>query len=210
MSGNNISIGIDPRSLKRLNDQIETLKKEAGRSFYSAMVKAAFKIKAEAQLRLTGRGHIITSRLKNSIFVKGFQPIITPNNQLTYSDTEGKTYKSDLSTVKLKETDLAVGTNVEYADIIEFGGRPHWIRAKNAKVLSNGKQMFGTKAWHPGFGGDSFLYWAYKNVDIFSSVGKDMQNDLKFGKFLKQVNTKSEPAMTGGNRVHTNGSDINQ
>jgi len=83
-----------------------------------------------------------------------------------------------------------VGTNVEYAAAIEFGSRPHVIEAKNKKVLSNGKKFFGKRVNHPGWSGDSFLYWAMKNVDVEKSVAEDMQNDLKFGKFLKQTNVK--------------------
>lgn len=190
MSGNNIQIGIDPRSLKHLSNQMDILKSGVGRSMYESLIKVAFKIKTEAQLRLTGRGHIITSRLKNSIFVKGQKHISRPDNSLTYMDTKGKSYQSDLSTVKLAANELAIGTNVEYAPAIEFGSRPHVIEAKNRKVLSNGKSFFGRKVNHPGWSGDSFLYWAMKNVDITKSVGQDMQNDLKFGKFLKQTNVK--------------------
>jgi len=187
---NNIQIGIDPRTLKHLSDQFDLVKKGAGESMYLALIKVAFKIKSEAQLRLTGRGHIITSRLKNSIFVKGQKHINRPDNSLTYTDTKGKSYKSDLSTVKLAANELAIGTNVEYAPAIEFGSRPHVIEAKNRKVLSNGKAFFGKRVNHPGWSGDSFLYWGMKNVDITKSVGDDMTNDLKFGKFLKPGVTK--------------------
>lgn len=189
MSGNNIQIGIDPRTLKHLSDQMDLVKSGAGDSMYRALIKVAFKIKSEAQLRLTGRGHIITSRLKNSIFVKGQKYINRPDNSLTYTDTKGKSYKSDLSTVKLDANELAIGTNVEYAPAIEFGSRPHVIEVKNRKSLSNGETFFGKKVNHPGWAGDSFLYWAMKNVDVTKSVGQDMQNDLKFGNF-KKANVK--------------------
>lgn len=189
---NNIQIGIDPRTLKHLSDQMDIMKQNAGKSMYEALIKVAFKIKTEAQLRLTGRGHIITSRLKNSIFVKGQKHINRPDNSLTYTDTKGKSYKSDLSTVKLAANELAIGTNVEYAPAIEFGSRPHVIEAKNRKVLSNGKTFFGKRVNHPGWSGDSFLYWAMKNVDVTKSVGDDMTNDLKFGKFTTGTNTKAK------------------
>jgi phage gpG-like protein len=175
MSAN--SIGIDPRTMKHLLDQMEILKKDTVRSMYSALTKTAFKIKSEAQLRLTGRGHIITSRLKNSLFVK----TQTPVDSLSYSDGKGHSYSSDLSTVKLGKDEIAVGTNVEYAASIEFGSKPHVIEAKNKNVLSNGSKFFGKRVNHPGWKGDSFLYWAMKNVDVTKSVGEDMRNSLKFG-----------------------------
>lgn len=186
MSGNNVQLNIDPRTLKHLSDQMDILQNNMGKSFYEALIKVAFKIKSEAQLRLTGRGHIKTSRLKNSLFVKASKPLSRPDNPLTYSDNNGHSYKSDLSTVQLKENELAVGTNVEYAAAVELGSRPHIIEAKNKKVLSDGKRIFGKRVNHPGYSGDSFLYWAMKNVNIEKSVGEDMQNDLKFGKFLKR------------------------
>lgn len=193
---NSVKIELDQDSFNNLKKQFDIVKTGMGKSFYKSLVKVAFKIKTTAQLRLTGRGHIITSRLKNSLYVKGIKPINRPDNQLTYSDNKGKTYKSDLTTVSLKENELAIGTNVEYAAAIELGARPHVIEAKNAKVLSDGKRFFEKRVRHPGFGGDSFLYWALKNVDVTQSVGQDMQNDLKFGKYLKEVNTKSGKAMT--------------
>lgn len=190
-----VSIEIDRESQRNIDKQFELLKKGAGRSMYSALMKVAFKIKSEAQLRLTGRGHIISSRLKNSMFVKALNQV----DNVTYSDTKGKSYNADLTTVNLKSDEFAIGTNVEYAEAIEFGARPHVIEAKNAKVLSNGKRFFGKRVNHPGFGGDSYLYWSMKNVNIMQSVQKDMSDDLKFGKFLRPdlINTKSGKAMTG-------------
>lgn len=193
-----IQINVDKASLQNIEKQLEILKINGGKSGMNAIIKVLFKIKSEAQLRLTGRGHIKTSRLKNSIYVKTKTPITTPTNTLSYSDGKGKTYKSDLTTVSLTEFEGAVGTNVEYAPAIELGARPHVIEAKNKKVLSDGKRFFGKRVNHPGFGGDSFLYWAMKNVNVLQSVAQDMTDDLKFGKFLKPgaVNNKSGKAMT--------------
>lgn len=181
-----VKIEIDKESQLNLQKQFDALKVGAGRSMFSAIVKVGFKIKSEAQLRLTGRGHIITSRLKNSIYVKTKKPTITQTNALNYSDGKGKTYKSDLTTVSLNDDELAIGTNVEYAAAIELGSRPHIIEAKNKKVLSNGKTFFGKRVNHPGYAGDSFLYWAMKNVNVMQSVAKDMTDDLKFGKMLSK------------------------
>jgi hypothetical protein len=191
-----VRIDIDQASLKHVQNQINLLQQNGGRSFYEAVVKVAFKIKSEAQLRLTGRGHIISSRLKNSIYVKTQKPTLRPDNQLTYSDNKGKSYKSDLGTVNVNANEVAVGTNVEYAAAIELGARPHVIEAKNKKVLSNGKQIFGKRVNHPGFKGDSYLYWAMKNVNVLQSVAKDMTDYIKFGKFLKGTNTKTGSALT--------------
>jgi len=161
MSSNNIQIGIDQASQKHLNQQFELLKAGIGRSLYSSLAKVLMKIKTEAQLRLTGKGHIVTSRLKNSIYVKMKTPLEIPGehgNSKTYADKDGQTFSSELRSVNVGELEGAVGTNVEYGDKIE--------------TL------------------DSYLYWAMKNVDVTKSVGDDMTNDLKFGKFLKTTNVK--------------------
>lgn len=180
-------IELDQASFDNIQKQFDALKENGGKSAYRALMKVAFKIKSEAQLRLTGRGHIVTSRLKNSIFVKSkkMNDVLNKNNSLTYSDGKGKSYRSDLETVSLSENEFAVGTNVEYAPAIELGARPHVIEAKNKKVLSNGKQFFGRRVNHPGFAGDSFLYWAMKNVNVMQSVAQDMQEDMKTGKFAR-------------------------
>lgn len=162
---NNIQISIDQASQKHLNQQFELLKSGTERSLYSALAKVLMKIKTESQLRLTGKGHIVTSRLKNSIYVKMKKPLELPassgqlgGNSKTYADKDGQTFSSELRSVSVGDLEGAVGTNVEYADKIE--------------TL------------------DSFLYWGMKNVDITKSVGDDMTNDLKFGKFLKPGVTK--------------------
>jgi hypothetical protein len=162
------------------------------------LVKVLFKIQTEARLRLTGRGHIVSSRLKNSIYVKTKTPTITPTNTLSYSDSTGKSYSSELTTVSVGDLEGAVGTNVEYASAIEMGAPPHVIQVKDAKVLSDGKRIFGRRVNHPGYKGDSFLYWAFKNVNVQQSVAKDMQDDLKFGKFLGKFGTtpKTGKALT--------------
>lgn len=215
-----VQIDIDKSAFDNIQKQFNSLKIGGTASAYRALMKVAFKIKSEAQLRLTGRGHIITSRLKNSIFVKSkkMNDVIKKGNSLTYTDTKGNSYKSDLSTVMLNEFEFAIGSNVEYAQDIELGARSHEITAKSGGILSwmpkaSGKawftgknkstlksyykdkdgantlknqRVFAKKVNHPGFKGDSFLYWAMKNVNVLQSVSKDMQDDIKFGRFMKK------------------------
>lgn len=50
-----------------------------------------------------------------------------------------------------------VGTNVEYAPHIEYGTRPHIITVKNARVLSDGKQIFGRSVNHQGTKAQPFM-----------------------------------------------------
>ncbi len=184
-----VQIEIDKVSQANLNKAIKGLA-DMENDFWKATVKVLFNIKALAQLRLTDRGHVVTSRLKNSIYVK------TPkqehanrsDNSATYRDSEGKTYNSDLRSVSLGKYEGAVGTNVEYAAAVENGCPPHKIRVKNKKVLYNFRtgQFFGREVNHPGFAGDSYLYWAVKNAgtnvsQYFEEVVKRRANN----KFLK-------------------------
>jgi hypothetical protein len=153
-----------------------------------ALAMVLFRIKALAQLRLTDRGHIVTSRLKNSIYVQ--MPKQSQANKIgrEMGQENNKTYKyeggsgdREMKTVNLQVGEGAVGTNVEYAGAIEFGSRAHDI---NSPVLIKGVGWRYIKK-HPGFAGDSFLYWAAKNVnkdiaDYFKEIA--LRNQKKYKK----------------------------
>lgn len=57
---------------------------------------------------------------------------------------------------RLEETDsgyiftVRVSSDLAYAAHVEFGTRPHKIRVKNASVLTDGVNFFGTEVNHPG------------------------------------------------------------
>lgn len=162
-----VQIEIDKASQRRLMKQFAILEKDVERSAFSAIFKVLMKIKTEAQLRLTARKHIVTSRLKNSIYVKTKEHVELPTssgrdggNSRTYSDSDGQTYMSDLRSVKVRDLEGAVGTNVIYGNKIEVK--------------------------------DSYLYWAMKNVNITRSVGDDLgqiakgfKTGSKTGKFFR-------------------------
>ena len=177
MPKDSVQIEIDSVSLNNLEKQFNALGttiKEAGAK---SVFKVLMKIKTTAQNRLLGRGHIVTSRLRNSIYVQMNNMKETAKNSRTYKDDTGKSYDSEMKTVTLaNDLEGAVGTNVEYASDIEFGFRPHVIEAKNAKVLGTPKTgYFGKKVNHPGFAGDSYLYWSLKNVDVSKTVGEELK-----------------------------------
>jgi hypothetical protein len=171
-----VQLSIDQSSFDNITKQLDILKVNVNRSAYSALMKVAFKIKSEAQNRLKGMGHVVTSRLRNSIHVQGEGSNIGDNKE-SYSDENGKSYSSILLTAALAKGEIAVGSNVEYASSIELGSKPHIIEAKNKKALSNGSVIFGKRVNHPGYVGDSFLYWAMKNVDVTKSTGDDMKEN---------------------------------
>lgn len=187
--GGGATIELTQQSKKNLDLQLSKLKEKGNASVMAMIVKLLFDIKYLAQNKLKSDKHIVSSRLRNSLYVQlntqdktalaVYNRNSTGNN---YSDNEGKSYNAQLD-VSLENNEGAVGTNVEYAAAIEFGSAPHEIVAKNYPVLGNIKAgFFGKKVQHPGFKGDSFLWWASKNVDVTKRVREtsaELLNGLK-------------------------------
>jgi HK97 gp10 family phage protein len=72
---------------------------------------------------------------------------------------------------KPTEYDGIVTTNKEHAPHVEFGTRPHTIAVKFARVLSNGKDVFGTIVNHPGTRAQPFMRPALdQNVNNASAI----------------------------------------
>lgn len=110
-----VSITLDGQSKAHLDKQFKLLQEAAPRSVFSAIVKVAYKIRSDAQLRLRGKGHIVTSRLRNSLSVFTFGG----KKSQDYSDDAGKTFNAQLLTAAINKGEVAIGTNVEYAQKIE-------------------------------------------------------------------------------------------
>lgn len=109
-----ISLTLDRASMDHLDRQFALLAQAGPRSCYSALHKIAKKITSESQMRIMGRQHVVTARLKNSIFTKTRQQ---PN--FAYRDKLGNSFVSELQSVTLARMEVAIGTNVEYAAEIE-------------------------------------------------------------------------------------------
>lgn len=187
--GGGATIELTQQSKKNLDLQLAKLKEKGNASAMAMIVKLLFDIKYLAQNKLKSDRHIISSRLRNSIHVQlntQYKAALAVYNRKSsgnnYADGDGKTYNAQLD-VELSNNEGAVGTNVEYASAIELGSAPHEIVAKNYPVLGNKKVgFFGKKVQHPGFKGDSFLWWASKNVDVTKRVREtsaELLNGLK-------------------------------
>jgi len=184
--GGGVTIELTQQSKKNIDLQMAKLKKLAPDVARKGMFKLLFDIKALAQNKLKSDRHIESNRLRSSMYVQATSAnskyTNRPNNSETYQDETGKSYSSRLD-VDLTDNDGAVGTNVEYGPAIEFGYGAHVIKVKNAKSLGNKKVgFFGKQVQHPGFKGDSFLYWALKNVDLnkrWRDVSAELLNGLK-------------------------------
>jgi hypothetical protein len=109
-----VSITLDKASKDHLDKQFKLLKEAGPRSVYSAIIKVAYKIRSDAQLRLRGKGHIVTSRLRNSLSV-----FTTLKKSIDYTDKDGKAFTAQLLTAAINKNEVAIGTNVEYAQKIE-------------------------------------------------------------------------------------------
>ena len=76
-----------------------------------------------------------------------------------------------------KGASAVIGTNVKYAKYVEFGTKPHEIRIKNAKVLTDGKDFFGKEVHHPGTKPQPFLRPAF--ITKVVNLGKYLKEAFK-------------------------------
>ena len=135
MAKDGVQIQLDQASKQNLDKQFQALGTTISEAGPKAIFKVLMKIKTTAQNRLLGRGHIITSRLRNSIYVQMNDVPSTPDNQRNYTDKDGKSYDAELKTVKLKtKNEGAVGTNVLYGKYVEFRDSYLYWALKNVDV----------------------------------------------------------------------------
>jgi len=115
-----IQIEFDKESKKKFDKNMDLYAKKYPEETWKAIVKILFDIKLLAQRKIKADKHIITNRLRSSIFVKtpGQQYAQTSTNAIPYSDDTGRSFKRGLD-VDLKKFEGAVGTNVEYAIFVE-------------------------------------------------------------------------------------------
>ena len=114
-----VEIKLDPISHKKLNKRFRLMDKHYPAETFRAIVAILFDMKLIAQRKIKADGHIVTSRLRNSIFVKTVKQQFAnrSTNKRGYS-FQGGTGNRDLS-VNLKNQQGAVGTNVIYGNKIE-------------------------------------------------------------------------------------------
>ena len=115
-----VRIEIDIESFKNLDSRFEYIKKYFHNEVFRIIISILFDIKLIAQRKIKKDQHIVTSRLRNSIFVKSKnqKQATRAGNKKIYSDNKGSSFNADLN-VSLLEFEGAVGTNVEYAQKIE-------------------------------------------------------------------------------------------
>lgn len=126
MSG---QISIDAKSLRSLHANFSDVAKKIPDASYQALVTFLFNAKALAQNRILDKQHVVTSRLRNSIYVKSHAK---RQDQKQYSDKLSRTWNAELNDANIGPKEAAVGTNVEYAQNIERIDSFLWWGIQNA------------------------------------------------------------------------------
>lgn len=111
-------IEIVSKSRTDLFSNLDKIKVEIPNACYSGIIRFLFRAKSLAQNKIKQDRHIVTSRLRNSVFVKTTNEAKI-KDQANYSDNQGNSFNGDLTTVRLRNNEAAFGTNVEYAEKIE-------------------------------------------------------------------------------------------
>jgi len=104
-------INISDRDIRRVLKSLDKYSVKTVRKVEKQVVKSAFAIHGNAVRNCP----VKTSRLKNSLHVKTYE-----DKSHSYSDKKGKGFNGTLS-VSVKKGQAVVGTNVEYAQDVEFG-----------------------------------------------------------------------------------------
>jgi hypothetical protein len=114
-----VEMTIDPVSFKKLNKRFKLMGKHYPEETYRAIVKILFDMKLIAQRKIKADKHIVTARLRNSLFVKTIKQKFAnrATNKKGYTFTGGSGDR-DLN-VKLRNDEGAFGTNVIYGQKIE-------------------------------------------------------------------------------------------
>ncbi len=133
-----------------------------GQQMGEAVIKTAQKIEADAK--------------RNAPVNKG-----VGGGKLGY----GGNLRQSIYSRRLSLTAAEVGATAKYAAAVNDGSRPHVIRAKNAKVLTNGSKFFGRVVNHPGAKAQPFFTNA---VDKNESWINDKLNEIADNIFTKMFN----------------------
>ena len=114
-----VEMKIDPVSFKRLNKRFKLMEKHYPEETFKAVVAILFDMKLIAQRKIKADKHIVTSRLRNSLFVQTIRQKFAnrSTNSVNYTFTGGSGNRQ--LPVNLDKFEGAIGTNVEYAQKIE-------------------------------------------------------------------------------------------
>ena len=112
-----VDIEIDRGSVKRFEKSSKRYGKESAKALLRAIMRTAFAVESDAKRRLQGQlgsaRHWVTGRLASSVHVEA-------KGENTFEGVKDSEAKDGKLNVSVKELEAVVGTNVEYAQKIEF------------------------------------------------------------------------------------------
>jgi hypothetical protein len=123
-----VSIEIGQNEQRALFSKLDQAKINIPNMVYDGLVKFLFTAKMNAQNKIKADRHIVTSRLRNSIYVKSKSKF---QDKVEYNDNEGNRFDADIE-VDLDKHEAAFGTNVDYAEKIERLDSFIWWGFRNA------------------------------------------------------------------------------
>jgi hypothetical protein len=126
-----MSIQFDIKGVKELNKELNKIKKNIPPNVYKTMLEV---MKVEVETKAKKEVPVDTGRLKNSIHVA------TKGKKFNYKDSLGKSYDGTAKSVDLDTYDIAVGSNVPYANRMDKigGGGPYSGRTVKGNKRSKG------------------------------------------------------------------------
>jgi hypothetical protein len=102
---------------RKLFDNLDMVKISIPQICYNSIVAYLFNAKMNAMNKIKADRHIVTSRLRNSIYVLSHSKDLKDKDN--YEDDLGNVFRGVLDNVNIEHQEAAFGTNVEYAEKIE-------------------------------------------------------------------------------------------
>jgi hypothetical protein len=102
---------------RKLFDNLDMVKISIPQICYNSIVSFLFTAKMNAMNKIKADRHIVTSRLRNSIYVLSHSKDLKDKDN--YEDDLGNVFRGVLDNVHIEQQEAAFGTNVEYAEKIE-------------------------------------------------------------------------------------------
>jgi hypothetical protein len=126
-----MSVKLDIKGIEELNKELNKIQKKIAPNVYKTIIEV---MKVEVETKAKKEVPVDTGRLKNSIYVA------TKGMKYNYRDDLGNSYDGTAKDVKLDTYDVAVGSNVNYAEKMDKlgGGGPNSGRSVKGKKRSKG------------------------------------------------------------------------
>lgn len=113
------SISFEQNSQRKLFENLDKVKINFPKFTYDGIVAFLLTARMNAMNKIKHDRHIVTSRLRNSIYVQSHTKESALKVSKTYRDNENNSHDAELKSIQLDTNEAAFGTNVEYAEKIE-------------------------------------------------------------------------------------------